>query len=115
MEELKNGNKKLTLAALVISTVVFGLLLIPGLWISAFSFMLFDAPGTSESPFVISLFISIISFPVLALFSFSSWIFFFYKKYKAAVLISLLPFVSLIMAGTLFAVSEIFFGGNLTP
>ncbi len=115
MEEHKDKPKKSALVTLIIMTALFALLVIPGIWISAFSFMLFDAPGSDSSIFVISLFLSVISFPVLVLVSFSSWIFFFLKKYKTAVIVSLLPFVSIVSAGFLFAFSEIFMGGNLVP
>jgi hypothetical protein len=59
----------------VIVTVVWGLLLLPGLLGAALSPMFFDAPGSMENPAAWTNALIVVSFPVLCLVSIgASWI-----------------------------------------
>jgi len=71
---------------------------LPALGVSQMSIMIFDAPGSQDSTFTIMLFLSIVSFPIMTLIAvIGSIICFIIKKTKAAFIISLLPFISVIM------------------
>ena len=61
------------------------------------SVMLFDAPGSTENPSVVAFFYSIVSFPVMCGLSNFSWIFYAFKLYKIAIIISLSPVLSIIV------------------
>jgi hypothetical protein len=112
--EINKGSRG-TLILLIISTIVFGLMIIPGVWIAAWSVMLFDAPDSTGNVFLITFFTSIVSFPVMCLFSFSAWIFYFFRKYKISAIVSLLPLVSVVLVIVLFTISSVFFDGNFAP
>ena len=87
--------KKSALVTLIITSAVFTILLIPSFWVTAMLTMMFDSPEAADSSFIWFLFLSFASFPVIIIFSYTAWIFFFVKKYMAAKIISLLPLVSL--------------------
>jgi hypothetical protein len=85
-----------TLVTLIISTILFLLLIIPGIYVAMMSVMLFDAPGSTENPSVVAFFYSIVSFPVMCGLSPISWIFYAFKLYKTALFVSLSPILSII-------------------
>jgi len=85
-----------TLVTLIITTILFLLLITPGVYVAMMSVMLFDAPGSTENPTVVGFFYSIVSFPVMCGLSPISWIFYALKLYKTAIIISLSPVLSII-------------------
>jgi O-antigen/teichoic acid export membrane protein len=85
-----------TLTLLIISTIVFVLLLAPAIMFTAVSTMALDAPGAFKDIRLMSYFCTLLSFPVLSVFSFLSWIFYGFKKFKAAIYVSLSPLISVI-------------------
>jgi len=99
IEEYILRMKKISKVILIISTVFFALAIIPGIWIAVMSVMLFDSE-TSNNIFLLFSFIS--TFPLVCLFSFSSWIFYAYKKYGIAIFISTLPLINIICSGVIF-------------
>lgn len=59
----------------IITTVVWGVLLVPGAAGALLSPMMFDAPGSMNDPQVIAAFVSVVSFPILCVVSIAaSWI-----------------------------------------
>ena len=42
-----------TLVTLIITTILFLLLIIPGVYVAMMSVMLFDAPGSTENPTIV--------------------------------------------------------------
>jgi hypothetical protein len=85
-----------TLTLLIISTIIFVLLFAPAVMFTAVSSMALDAPDAGSNIPLLSYFFSLLSFPVLSVFSFSSWIFYAFKKYSAAIYVSLSPLISVI-------------------
>jgi len=85
-----------TLVTLIITTILFLLLITPGVYVAMMSVMLFDAPGSTENPTVVGFFYSIVSFPVMCGLSPVSWIFYALKLYKTAIIVSLSPVLSII-------------------
>jgi len=117
---MNKGNKsyskhKGTLILLIVSTIVFALLITPGVWVSMMSVMLFDAPGSENNPYVLAFFYSIVSFPVLCVFSFSSWVFYAFKLYKTSIVVSLAPLLSIFAVIMQFFVSFELFNGSFGP
>ena len=90
-------NKKYKIG-IILSNLIFGLLFIPSLVMFVFSPMIFDAPGSTTSPFTILFWLSIFSFPFAVIISIvCSWILYNSKKYLSALLISLLPILNIIL------------------
>ena len=59
-----------------------------------FSPMMFDAPGTTENPYIVTLFWSVVSFPFVMIGALNiAWIAFAMRRDRAALWISLLPIV----------------------
>lgn len=85
-----------TWIVLLIVTIFFALAIVPAIYISMMSVMLFDAPGSEKNPAVLAFFYTVVSFPILCGVSFTSWIFFLLKLYKTSVVVSLLPLLSLL-------------------
>lgn len=84
------------LITLIIATIFFSLAVIPAIYVAMMSVMLFDAPGSEKNPSVLAFFYSIVSFPVMCVVSNVSWIFYALKLYKAAIIVSLSPLLSLL-------------------
>lgn len=113
-ENKEKGNLK-TLITLIVSTGLFSLLLVPAFWIAMSGVMLFDSPGSAESVYLIVLYAVMLSFPFVILISFTSWIFFYFEKYRWAVIVSLFPLVNVLCASVLIFISYVFFNGSLVP
>jgi hypothetical protein len=99
---------------LIVTSIVFGgTFVVLSFPLLIASVMMFDAPGSQGNPPTVLLFWSVISFPVLCLFSIvGSWVLYRFTKDTAARLVSLLPLVS----GLLFLVGwfwlDVSCGGN---
>jgi len=88
---------KKTKTRIITYNIIFGLLLLPSLFFSVMSIMMFDAPGSENSPYTIMLFISVISFPLLVILSIpASWVFYKFQKYSTSLMVALLPLLSII-------------------
>jgi len=98
-----------------VSSGFFGIILVPAFWIATSGVMLFDSPVSTESGFLITLYAVMFSFPFVILISFTSWIFFYFEKYKWAVIVSLFPLVNILSALVLILISYVFFNGSLIP
>ncbi|HZY98808.1 MAG TPA: hypothetical protein VFE36_04475 [Candidatus Baltobacteraceae bacterium] len=65
----------------IVATIVWGLLLLPGLFAAAFSVMFFDAPGSMSNPGAWLSAGIVASFPVLCVVSIAgSWIVWMWRK-----------------------------------
>lgn len=101
--------KKRSLIVLLITTLVFGLLIIPGIGAILVSPKAFDASESPANPKLIAFTISLVSFPVVALISIiASWILYFKTRYQTAMWASLLPLLSLLSSLLTFALVEAF-------
>jgi hypothetical protein len=85
--------KKSTKFILIIATIFFALSVIPALFVAVMSVMIFDS-GVTTTRIVFYSFI--VSYPLICLLSFLSWVFYGYKKYAVAIFISLLPLLNII-------------------
>jgi hypothetical protein len=93
---------------LILTSVLFGLLLIPGIGAVMISPMVFDAPEANRNPKLIAFTVALVSYPILAICSIlASWIVYALKKYRAAIWISLLPLLSLFAGLVCFILLEI--------
>jgi hypothetical protein len=82
---------------------VFALAVTPGVYMAMMSVMLFDAPGSTENTSIVAFFYAIVSFPVMCIVSNVSWIFYAFKLYRTAIIISLSPLLSLVAIAILFS------------
>ncbi|NUJ97233.1 hypothetical protein HGA92_00405 [Candidatus Gracilibacteria bacterium] len=88
---------KKTKIGVMICNIIFVLLLLPSLFISAMSGMMFDAPGSENSTYTILLFSSVVSFPLLIILSIPfSGIFYKFQKYNISLIVALSPLLSII-------------------
>lgn len=96
------------LLTLILTSVIFGMLLIPGLGAMRVLPVVFDAPESAKNPRLIAFAIALLSYPVLALVSIiGSWTLYAWKRYGAATGVSLLPLLSILAAFICFLLLEI--------
>jgi hypothetical protein len=92
---------------LLLTSVLFGLLMIPGVGAVMISPMVFESPASNENPTLVAFTVALVSYPVLALLSIpGSWVAYARKHYRAAMLISLLPLLSILAAFICFLLLE---------
>jgi hypothetical protein len=98
-------NAQLTL---ILTSVLFGLLIIPGLSAMTISPMVFEAPNVQQNPKLLAFTITLVSYPILALLSIiASWILYALKYYRIAMAVSLLPLLSIFAAFICFLLLEV--------
>ncbi len=85
--------KKNTKIILIISTIFFALSVIPSLFAAVMSVMIFDSGVTTTRIIFYSF---IVSYPLICLLSFLSWLFYGFGKYTVAIFISLLPLLNVV-------------------
>jgi hypothetical protein len=102
--------KRTSRIILTISTIFFSLAIIPGVFVAMMSLMIFDS-GINN--FLILFYSVIATFPVICFLSFSSWIFYRFRKYGLAVFIGLLPLLNIILIVFMSFISLTFLGGKL--
>jgi len=105
--------RKNSRAVIIVSNIFFIFLAIPGIVVAFKSFILFDTPGADSNPVVIIMFLSIVSFPLSVILSLFSWVLYFYRKYKASVIISFLPFINVLVIAIITFISMAFFNESL--
>jgi hypothetical protein len=83
---------------LIVVTILLGLLALASLPMIMMSPMMFDAPGSTENNSLLFAFFSMLAFPVVVVLSLIvSWILFLREKRKAAFLVTLLPFLNILL------------------
>src|ERR1041384_2119875 len=93
--------------ALILTSVIFGLLLIPGIGAVMISPMVFDAPDAGKNPRLVAFTASLVAYPFLTAASIlASWVLYALKRYRAAVQVSLLPLLALLAALICFILVE---------
>ena len=98
---------------IIICNIIFGLLFYPSLFITGISAMMFDAPGSENPIYTIMLFMSIASFPLLAILSIpASWIAYKLKKYNIAKMLALSPLLSIVFFAISFFLLNIMCNGS---
>ncbi|MEW6130472.1 MAG: hypothetical protein AB1757_25785 [Acidobacteriota bacterium] len=99
--------KKRSRVILIITTIIFGLLIIPGIGAIIASPLVFTPETSKTNPRLIAFMIALISFPVIATISIlASWALYFKKRYRAAMWASLLPGLSILSSLVTYAVVE---------
>jgi hypothetical protein len=92
---------------LLLTSVLFGLLMIPGVGAVMISPVVFESPASKENPTLVAFTVALVSYPVLALLSIlGSWIAYALKHYRTAMVISLLPMLSILAAFICFLLLE---------
>lgn len=104
------GKTRLTI---ILANIFFVLLVVPGIMVAFKSVILFDSPGSESNPVIIVMFLTVVSFPVIVFLSLGSWVLYSYRKYKASVIISFLPFVNIFIVAIITLISMTFFNQNL--
>ena len=100
---------------LIIISIVWFLSLFPALFLAMFSPMMFDAPGATSSAWTIAVASALLSYPVVVvLIIILSWVFFAKQKHKAALILSLVPAVWILINIVLWISIEIFCDGSFT-
>lgn len=101
--------KKRSLIVLLSTTIIFGLLIVPGVGVMIISPEAFHPAESPANPRLIAFVISLISFPVIAVISIiASWVLYFKGRYQTAMWASLLPLLSLAAGLLTFALVEAF-------
>jgi hypothetical protein len=92
---------------LILTSGIFGLLLVPGFGAMMISPMVFDAADADKNPSLIAFTVALVSYPVLTILAIiGSWILYRMKSYRAAIWISLLPLFPLLVAFLCFLLLE---------
>ena len=92
---------------LILTSVLFGLLLVPGFGAMRVFPMVFDAPDSHTNPKLIAFAVAVLSFPILATLSIiGSWILYAMKFYRVALWVSLLPLLAILAAFFCFLLLE---------
>jgi hypothetical protein len=92
---------------LILTNVIFGLLLVPGFGAMLISPLVFDAPDADKNPSLIAFTVALVSYPVLTLPAIiGSWILYAMKWYRAAIWVSYLPLLPLLVALLCFLLLE---------
>jgi hypothetical protein len=103
--------KKRSLIVLLSTTIIFGLLIVPGVGVMIISPEAFHPADAPANPRLIAFVISLISFPVVAVISIvAAWVLYFKGRYRTAMWASLLPLLSLGAGLITFALVEAFPG-----
>jgi len=90
-----NNTKNISLIVLATTTIFFGCPALLSLGFFVILPMMFDAPGSENDPRVWGMALSVASFPCLTAISVTgSWFLFALKRYRAAVIISFIPLLS---------------------
>jgi hypothetical protein len=89
--------KRPAFAVLIVTTIIFGLMLTPSIFFALMSIRLFETPGTQQiATWILAL--SILTFPLICSFSiFFSWIAYWLKGYKTAIVLGLLPIGNMVL------------------
>ena len=70
--------------------------------------MVFDAPDAQQNPKLVAFTVALVSYPILAFLSIiGSWVLYALKHYRIAIMVSLLPLLSIFAAFTCFLLLEI--------
>ena len=94
-------------------SLVVGLLGILGIVPSLFSVMMFDAPGSTENPATIALFLSVASFPFVCCGAIvSTWSLYGAGRKAWSCIVIWTPVLNLIVAGIAIYCLNTFFGGK---
>ncbi|WP_074408752.1 MULTISPECIES: hypothetical protein [Aquimarina] len=93
-KEVKQRNG--TRVYLIITSIVFGILILPSIPMIMMSAMLFDSPESENSLPTIILAISLVFYPIIACISIAiSWFLFVRKKYLLAIVSASLPILNI--------------------
>lgn len=92
---------------LLLTSILFGLLLVPGIGAIMISPMVFASPASQENPLLLAFTIALVSYPVLAVIAIpGSWVAYARRRYSAAMAIGLLPLLPLLAAFICFLLLE---------
>ena len=90
-----------TKVLLIVATVLYGLSLLPAAMMVLMSPMMFDS---GESPKLWTIFGLVVGYPVLVLLTLVvAWVLFVKKKYRAALIVSLLPILEVVVGAIIVA------------
>jgi hypothetical protein len=93
---------------LILTSVLFGLLMIPGVGAMMISPMVFNAPESERNPTLVAFTVALVSYPILAFLSIiGSWVLYALKHYRIAMAVSLLPLLSMFAAFICFLLLEL--------
>ena len=109
----ENNIRGKTRLTIILANIFFTLMAVPGIMVAFKSVILFDSPGSESNPVIIVMFLTVASFPVFVFLSLGSWVLYNYRKYKASVIISFLPFVNIFIVAIITLISMTFFNQNL--
>ncbi len=110
-KEIKKRNN--TRIYLIVTSVVFGILILPSLPMIMMSAMMFDSPGSEDSLPTIILVISLVAYPFVSCFSIvTAWILFTNNKNFASIFFASLPILNIIIGIVAIVYMFIFCDGN---
>lgn len=100
---------------LIVTTLLFAVGGVLGVIPALFSPMMFDAPGSTENPFTVALFLSVISFPVVSLLSIViSWLLYAFDRPRAAWLLALTPLIPIFVGALALTGLQLLHGGSFS-
>jgi len=98
MDQRTEEKRRRTKILLIITTSIFGALMLPDLAVALFTPFLFDSPSATEHTEVVLFAAVIISYPIVYLLSMIlGWVFYSLQKYRFATILSLLPLINIVM------------------
>lgn len=102
--------------ATIILNILFALAFVPSVGLLLPTMMMFDAPGSTKSPYTIFTAASIVAIPiVIVIAQFVSWIALARGNLSLALWGSLMPLVPSLLAVLGFVLIQVFQGGKFTP
>lgn len=100
---------------LIVTTLLFAIGGVLGIFPALFSPMMFDAPGSTQNPFTVALFLSVISFPVVCLLSIVvSWVLYALDRRRAAWLFALIPLIPIVLGALALTGLQLLHGGSFS-
>lgn len=97
-------NGKLAKMCVIGTSIAWSVLGVFSIFPAIFSVMMFDAPGSGKNPATLALAFSLLTLPVICLFSVTiSWVLYSKAAYSKSCIWALLPLVNLVVGGAGFA------------
>jgi hypothetical protein len=98
MDPRTEEKRRRTKILLIVTTSIFGVLMLPDLAVALFTPFLFDSPSATDHTGVVLFAAVIISYPVVYLLSMIlGWVFYSLQKYLLATIAGLLPLINIVM------------------
>ncbi|MCK8521995.1 hypothetical protein M0D21_10480 [Aquimarina sp. D1M17] len=98
---------------LIVTSILFGILILPSLPMIMMSPMMFDSPGSEDSTPTIILVLSLVAYPVVTVFGIVvGWILFAKQKHFLSIIFATLPLLNILVGILSVIYMAVFCNGN---